>query len=176
MLGNSDVIWVTTVKRPETRVKLCCLEVPLWCLDCGKMWSFVLYRLYEPGVYLPPLVFLLLPTHHPIPTHPAVIVHELVCAGHSTVMLAQHIKELPPSSRPSRAPQHASAGPGDGAFVCFIGFVWILQSVSNSGRKCRALGLLLYCMHVRLKCRETRRTSTETRLSRCPLQQHNRRR
>lgn len=54
---------------------------------------------------------------HITPPPPAVIVHELrlVCAEHSTAILAQDIKELPPSSRPSCAPQHASAGPGDGA-------------------------------------------------------------
>lgn len=99
---------------------------------------------------------------------------EACLCRHSCVTLAQHIKELPPSSSPSCAPQHASAGPGDRPFVCFVGFVWILQSVSSGGRKCWALSLLLYCMLVRLKCWEARLTSAETRPSHSALLQHSR--
>lgn len=79
------------------------------------MWSFVLYRVYMNLEYICHHLYFSSCPHITPPTHPAVIMHELVCAEHSTVMLAQHIKELPPSSRPSCAPQHASAGPGDGA-------------------------------------------------------------
>lgn len=97
------------------------------------MWYFGLYRIHiNLGVYLSDKAHEYTHTHkhthshrsclsscpHITPPAPtAVIVHELrlVCAEHSTAILAQHIKELPPSSRPSCAPQHASAGPGDGA-------------------------------------------------------------
>lgn len=99
------------------------------------------------------LLFLLLSlaTH----THtPAVDTCEprLVCVEHSTVM-----PPLRTLRKPSCAPPACIRWAGGRGPVCFIRFVLILQSVSNSGRECWARGLLLYCMHVLLKCRETGR-------------------
>lgn len=68
-----------------------------------------------------------------------------------------------PSSRASCAPPACIPRARRRGSVCFITFVLILQSVSNSGRKCWALSLLLYSVNVLLKCRETRRSSTERR-------------
>lgn len=47
----------------------------------------------------------------------------LVYAEHSSVTLAQHIKEPfhPQPNRPSCAPQHASAGPGEGVLFALSG-------------------------------------------------------
>lgn len=119
------------------------------------------YTNYDQHLYL--LSYTHMQTH--TSTHTPAIELRLVCAEHSTVTLAQHIKEPPltPSSRASCAPPACIPRASRRGSVCFITFVLILQSVSNSGRKCWALSLLLYSMNVLLKCRETRRSSTERR-------------
>lgn len=111
---------------------------------------------------------------HVLPPTLAVIVHEprLVCAGHSSVMLALHIKEHPPSSRPSCAPQHASAGPGDrplfalsGLFGFYSRYPTVVASAEPS------VCCYTVCWSV-WSSREARLTSTETQPSCSVLLQH----
>lgn len=80
------------------------------------------YTNYDQHLYL--LSYTHMQTH--TSTHTPAIELRLVCAEHSTVTLAQHIKEppQPPPAGQAVPPQHASPGPGEGVLFALSRLFW----------------------------------------------------